>query len=118
MFGLVAPRGSQFEPAAIETIRERLSELSVARWLSATGPHSANPRSTDAWLEFSISTVSSEDGTAGTANASVRSLLEHHKLRLQLGDPDLLVGWFDADPTPFQVDASLAKLVTSLLQKH
>jgi hypothetical protein len=118
VFGLVEPKGARFDAAAVETLRERLSQLSVSRWLSGTGQRIVSPRSANAWLEFSVSPVASEDNTVEPATGNDRSLPKHHELRLVLGAPDDIVGWFDEEPTPFQVDATLARIVTDLLHEQ
>jgi hypothetical protein len=115
-FALVEPQHGPADAAAIETLRERLSQLRAARWLPLSARRTVETRACNGLVEFVVSHTPSNDEAADAghdAHAGAQPI--RHRLRLLLEDARPTVGWFDEDPNPFQLDTELAELVDGLL---
>jgi hypothetical protein len=105
---LVEPKAQRADAdaAVIETLRERLANLRAERWLVRSAQHSTKTYVRNAWVDF----VVSNGGDAGKPAEPTR-----HRLELAVDESTPTLGWFDADPAPFQLEDALAELLDGLL---
>jgi len=108
----VNPRGGPADEGAIETLRERLAELRVTRWLSPTAARTTATRAFESRIEFVVSATSEPKGSAPPSPV-------RHQLRLLLDEQNAApIGWFDKNPTPFRLDAAFGRLVAQLTARQ